>query len=191
MTTNSIVSDSSFYIAFMSPKEINDIEILTEILKRYEFFIGKIVLKEISVKHGDLLEKIKLPNLISISERYDYSALLSVIGDKIFKKGEYECMAIAHYLSKKSKLHLLIIDDSSARNFVENNIPSLNPFMKYTLRFIVDGHCLEQKISRKKSLIILDKVKQAILDGGRPFNLTEKNIGVIDQLLKEVDGCQK
>ncbi len=191
MTTNSIAIDSSFYIAFMSPKEINDIEILIEILKRYEFFIGEIVLKEISVKHGDLLEKIKMLKLIIILERYDYSALLSVIGDKIFKKGEYECMAIAYYLFKKNKLHSLIIDDGSARDFVENNIPSLNPFMKYTLRFIVDSHCLEQKISRKKTLIILDKVKRAILDGSRPFNLTEKNIGVIDQLLKEVDECQK
>ena len=55
---DSVVSDSSFYIAFLSPDEINDPETLTEILQKYEFFLGKVVLNEIKEKHSDLLELI-------------------------------------------------------------------------------------------------------------------------------------
>lgn len=186
-----MVSDSSFYIAFLSPNEINDPETLAEILQKYKFFLGKVVLNEIKEKHGDLLELIGFEELANISERYDYSVLLSIIGDKLFEKGEYECMAIAYHIYRKSELHSLILDDNSARRFVENNIPDLCPFVKYSLRFLVNCCCSEQKLSRSKVLVILNKVKQAVKNGNRPFNLTEKNIDIVDQLLNEVDECQK
>ncbi len=186
-----MVSDSSFYIAFLSPNEINDPETLTEILQKYEFFLGKVVLNEIKEKHSDLLELIEFEELVNISERYDYSALLSIIGDKLFKKGEYECMAIAYYIYRKSELHSLILDDNPARRFVENNIPDLRPFVKYSLRFLVNCCCSEQKLSDSKTITILNKVKQAIENGSRPFNLTGKNIDIVDQLLNEVSECQK
>lgn len=186
-----MVSDSSFYIAFLSPNEISDPMILSEILQNYEFFLGRIVLNEITEKHSDLLELIGFGESIIISERYDYSALLSIVGDKIFKKGEYECMAIAYFVYKKSELHSLILDDNPARRFVERNIPDLHPFVKYSLRFIVNCCCSEQKLSADKTLIVLNKVKQAIKNGSRPFNLTERNIAIVDQLLNEVNECQK
>lgn len=185
-----VVSDSSFYIAFLSPDEINDPTILSEILQNYEFFLGRIVLNEITEKHSDLLELIGFGESIIISERYDYSALLSIVGDKIFKKGEYECMAIAYFVYKKSELHSLILDDNPARRFVERNIPDLHPFVKYSLRFIVNCYCSEQKLSRNKVFVILNRTKQAIRKGGRPFNLIERNIGIVEQLLNEVSECQ-
>ena len=195
---DSVVSDSSFYIAFLSPDEINDPETLTEILQKYEFFLGKVVLNEIKEKHSDLLELIGFEGLVNISERYDYSALLSIIGDKLFEKGEYECMAIAYYIYKnyiygksELQLHSLILDDNPARRFVENNIPDLRPFVKYSLRFLVNCCCSEQKLSDSKTITILNKVKQAIENGSRPFNLTGKNIDIVDQLLNEVSECQK
>jgi len=46
----SVVSDSSFYIAFLSPEEINEPDVLLEILQKYDFLIGKVVLEEISKK---------------------------------------------------------------------------------------------------------------------------------------------
>ena len=175
----------------MSPEEINDLETLTEILQKYEFFMGKVVLNEVTEKHSDLFELVGFSELVNVVERYDYSALLSIIGDKIFKKGEYECMAIAYQIYKKSKLHSLILDDNPARRFVENNIPDLHSFVKYSLRFIVDCCCSEQKYPAGKTLIVLNKVKQAIKNGSRPFNLTERNIAIVDQLLNEVNECQK
>jgi len=186
-----VVSDSSFYIAFLSPNEINDPATLTEILQKYEFFLGKVVLNEIKEKHSDLLGLIGFEEFVNISEGYDYSTLLSIIGDKLFKKGEYECMAIAYYIYRKSELHSLILDDNSARRFVENNIPNLRPFVKYSLRFLANCCCSEQKLSSSKTVTILNKVKQAIENGSRPFNLTGKNIDIVDQLLNEVNECQK
>jgi predicted nucleic acid-binding protein len=188
---DSVVSDSSFYIAFLSPDEINDPETLAEILQKYEFFLGKVVLNEVTEKHSDLFELMGFGELVNILERYDYSVLLSIIGDKIFKKGEYECIAIAYQIYKKLELHSLILDDNPARRFVENNIPELHPFVKYSLRFIVNCCCSEQKLSAGKTLIVLNKVKQAIKNGSRPFNLTERNIAIVDQLLNEVNECQK
>jgi predicted nucleic acid-binding protein len=187
---DSVVSDSSFYIAFLSPHEIGDPETLVEILKKYRFFIGRVVLDEISEKHGDIVNDIGFNGMVKILENYDYSSLLSIIGNKVFEKGEYECMAIAYFLYRKSGLHSLILDDKSARRWVNNNIPELSKFVRYSLRFIVNCCCSDGKLSEEKVNAILNKVVLAIRMGRRPFNLTERNIYVVDQLLDEVDGCQ-
>ena len=187
---DSVVSDSSFYIAFLSPHEIDDPETLVEIIKKYKFFIGKVVLREISEKHGDIVDDIGFRSMVKILENYDYSSLLSIIGDRVFEKGEYESMAIAYFLYKKSGLHSLILDDNSARKWVDNNIPDLSKFVRYSLRFLVNCCCSDGKLSEEKVNAILNKVVLAIRMGRRPFNLTERNIYVVDQLLNEVDGCQ-
>lgn len=187
----SVVSDSTFYIAFMSSNEIDNPKILTKILQKYKFHVGKLVLNEIAEKHKDILDHIRFRELVRITTEYNYAALLSIIGDKIFEKGEYECMAIAYQLYRKSELHSLILDDNPARRFVDRNIPDLSPFVKYSLRFIVDCCCAERRISSDETLTVLHRVKEAINNGSRPFNLTEKNIGVVNKLLDEVNECQK
>ena len=154
--------------------------------KKYSFFVGEIVLDEITRKHGELLKLIRFEELVNITKRYDYSALLSIIGDKIFEKGEYECMAIAYHIYKKSELHSVILDDKSARRFIKRNIPELYMFVKYSLRFLVNCY-LERKIAKNKVVFVLGKVKQAIRNGGRPFNLGKRNIVIVDQLLNEVE----
>lgn len=189
--TESVVSDSTFYIAFMSSDEIDNPEILTKILQKYRFHVGKLVLNEIAEKHSNVLNHIRFRELVRVTKEYNYAALLSIIGDKVFKKGEYECMAIAYQLYRKSELHSLILDDNPARRFVERNIPDLSPFVKYSLRFIVDCCCVEGKITSDETLTVLHRVKEAIQNGSRPFNLTEKNIDVVNKLLDEVNGCQK
>ncbi|MCF2138231.1 MAG: hypothetical protein K9W43_13450 [Candidatus Thorarchaeota archaeon] len=187
-SNNSIVSDSSFFIAFLSENEINDTKILAEILEKFHFYIGKTVEKEISEKHNDALETIRFRNLVNILNKYDYSALLSIIGDKIFKKGEYETMAIAYFIYRKLQLHSIIIDDKPARKFIENNIPELQPFVKFSLRYLANC-CCEKILPFETTIAILEKVKQAIRNGGRPFNLTLNNIQIIEHIFKEVYGC--
>ncbi len=186
----SVVSDSSFYIAFLSPDEIDDSETLVEITKKYVFFIGKVVLSEISEKHSDIITDIEFRDTVNILEKYDYSSLLSIIENRIFEKGEYECMAMAYFLYKKSELHSLILDDNSARRWVNNNIKELNKFVRYSLRFLVNCCCSDGKLSEEEINVILNKVKMAVTRGGRPFNLTGRNIYVVEQLLNEVNGCQ-
>ncbi len=187
---DSVVSDSSFYIAFLSPHEIDDPETLVEILKKYKFFIGRVVLDEISQKHGDIVDDIGFKGIVKILEKYDYSSLLSIIGNRVFEKGEYECMAIAYFLYRKSGLHSLILDDNPARKWINNNIPELSKFVRYSLRFLVNCCCSDGKLSEEKINDILNKVVLAIQMGKRPFNLTERNIYVVEQLLTEVNGCR-
>ena len=188
---NAVVSDSSFYIAFLSPKEINYPQALKELLQEYNFIIGEVVLNEISKKHKPDMDFINFGKYVKVLERYDYASLLSIIGYKIFEEGEYESIAIAYLFYKKFALHSLILDDNDARDWVKINIPELHQFLKYSLRILVDSYCIEGKRSREKIVDILERVKQAIKNGNRPFNLVEKNMDIIEKLLKEVEGCQK
>ena len=189
--SDTVVSDSSFYIAFFSSKEINYPQALKKLLREYKFFIGEVVLNEISKKHKVDMNSIDFGKYVRVLERYDYASLLSIIGYKIFKEGEYESIAIAYLVYKKSDLHSLILDDNDAREWVKINIPDLSQFLKYSLRFIVNSHCIDDKISKEMVIDILERVKQAIKNGNKPFNLVEKNIHVVEDLLNEVEKCQK
>lgn len=189
--SNTVVSDSTFYIAFFSSKEINYPQALKEILQKYDFFMGRTILNEISKKHKANMDDISFVKYVKILERYDYASLLSIIGYKIFKEGEYESIAIAYLFHKKLDLHSLILDDNDAREWVKVNFPNLRQFLKYTLRFLVDSYCLDNKISKERIIDILDRIKRAIKNGNKPFNLVEKNIHVVEELLNEVEKCQR
>jgi len=185
----SVVSDSSFYIAFLSPEEINEPDVLLEILQKYDFLIGKVVLEEISKKNEEKLERINFRKHISILDGYDYGALLSVIGYKIFEKGEYESIAIAYMLLGKSMLHSLIIDDKSAQGWINRNLPELYSFVRYSLRFLVNSCCNDRSMARKTIQNVLRNVELSIHRGYRPFNLSEDNMWMIKELMTEVDEC--
>ena len=184
-----VVGDSSFYIAFLSSDEINNPKVLLEIIQKYRFILGEVILKEILKQHNSVLKKINFKKYIKILKKYDYSSLLSIIGDKIFKKGEYEGIAIAYFIYQKEMLHSLILDDNPAQRWVMKNIPILGTFVKYSLRFLVDC-CFEDILSREQVVYILNKVENSIKLGKRPFNLTINKIYIVRQLLNEVKKCQ-
>ena len=184
-----VVGDSSFYIAFLYSDEINNPKVLLEIIQKYRFILGEVILKEILKQHNSVLKKINFKKYIKILKKYDYSSLLSIIGDKIFKKGEYEGIAIAYFIYQKEMLHSLILDDNPAQRWVMKNIPILGTFVKYSLRFLVDC-CFEDILSREQVVYILNKVENSIKLGKRPFNLTINKIYIVRQLLNEVKKCQ-
>ncbi|AMQ18690.1 hypothetical protein [Thermococcus peptonophilus] len=182
-----VVGDSSFYIAFLSEDEIHDEGFLASLLKRYNFFMGKVVYNEISRKNSESLKRIKLENLVELVDEYDYSALLSIIGDKVFEKGEYESVAIAYTKYIEGSLHSLIMDDRKARKWVEQNFSELKRFLRYSLRFLVNAYKVDRKITKDEVLHILSKVIASIEKGGRPFNLGKTGITLVEQLRKEVE----
>jgi len=190
MMQGHVVSDSSFYIAFLSSDEINNPKVLMEIIQKYSFILGEVVLEEITKKHNSVLEKINFNKYIKILKKYDYSSLLSIIGDKIFKKGEYECIAISYFIYQRKTLHSLLLDDNPARAWIMKNIPVLRTFVKYSLRFLVNCCCSDENLSREKVIYILNKVEDSIKLGKRPFNLTTNKIYIVRQLLDEVKKCQ-
>ena len=105
----------------------------------------------------------------------------------MFQKGEYESMAIAFIKLYKGVLHSLVIDDNKARTWLEKNIPQLLDYLKYSTRFIANSCTVDGKISKEEVLKILQKIKQSIERGARPFNLTRKQLGKVEQLIREVE----
>jgi len=54
---DSVVSDSTFYISFLSQREINEPQLLKKILQVYKFYLGKVILNEIykkEINNGDV-----------------------------------------------------------------------------------------------------------------------------------------
>ena len=47
MTKKSVVSDSTFYISFISKNEINEPQLLKKFLQVYQFYLGKVILNEL------------------------------------------------------------------------------------------------------------------------------------------------
>lgn len=187
MERETVVSDSTFYIAFLKEEEINDPQALIRFLKSYRFSMGQVIRKEIREKHAELLEELGIEDLVEIEEDYNYAALLSPIGDRVFQKGEYESMAIAFIKHYEGVLHSLVIDDNKARKWLEKNLPQLLDYLKYSTRFIANSCIVDGKVSKDEVLKILQKIKQSIERGARPFNLTRKQLGKVEQLIKEVE----
>jgi len=184
-----VVSDTSFYIAFLSEGEINDPNLLIEILEEYTFHIGQEILKEISEKHKNQIEEINFIKYVKFHKKFNYRALLSMLGYKVLKKGEYESIALAYILHVNNMLHCLILDDNPARKWVKKNMPNLHEHIKYSLRFLVDSCCSDKKMTKEKIINILKKVERSIRKGNRPFNLTKKKMNIINELIEEVEKC--
>ena len=184
---DSVVGDSSFYIAFLSENEINDGDFLVQILRKYHFIIGRVVYEEVSRKNKGIVERIRLRGLVEFADEYDYAALLSIIGDKVFEKGEYESVAIAYTKYVEGTLHSLIMDDRKARKWVERNFSELKRFLRYSLRFLVNAYKVDGKLTKEEVLHVLRRVIKSIENDGRPFNLSKDGLNLVQQLLEEVE----
>ncbi|KUH34836.1 hypothetical protein APY94_00230 [Thermococcus celericrescens] len=183
----SVVGDSSFYIAFLAENEINDGMFLANLLRKYNFIMGRVVYDEISRKNRAEIERIGLSELVEFADEYDYAALLSIIGDKVFEKGEYESVAIAYTKYVEGSLHSLIMDDRKARKWVEQNFSELKKFLRYSLRFLVNAYKVDKRLTKDEVLHVLSRVIDSIERGGRPFNLGKTGITLVEQLLEEVE----
>ena len=189
LAENNVASDSTFFIAFLSKNEINDVTLLAKIVQYYKFYIGQKIKMELMKYKKELVSSGIIHNLIMAD--LNYTALLSIFGHKIFSKGEYEAIAIAYELHKYAHLHSLILDDKRARNFVKSNFPELDSYVKYSLRFIVDSYCKDETLTKKEVLSFLERVIDAIQRNVRPFNLTSQNRYIIKELILEVERCRK
>ncbi len=72
--TEVVVSDSSFYIAFLSQDEIGNCQLLLDLLEKYDFHAGPVVLEELSRRHALVIQQLNLAKFVT-KETYDFSAL--------------------------------------------------------------------------------------------------------------------
>lgn len=182
MTPN-VVSDSSFYIAFLSGDEISDPISLLSILNEYTFHMGPVVLGEVDTDI-DLRE-----HVFFHENPYNYSDLLVFFFEKLYDKGEGECIILAARILKDGKdLHALITDDKGAQEFIKKNVPFLYRYVRFSLRFIVCCCCEDGKLSKERVLSILSSVEDSLMIGKSPFHINRK---IVSELKEEVRKCQR
>ena len=136
MRNPSIIADSSFYICFLD--DIKKPEYLKHILTHFRFVIGKIVKKEIA--RSPMFKKIEsiintVVDNISADENFD-ELLKPFFSVKEIEKGEDEVIAIAYVFNILELYFYFILDDESARHFVEINFSELKDRMYGTVGFI-------------------------------------------------------
>ena len=182
-----IVSDSSFYICFLS--DLKKRKWLYKFLNYYSFHLGEKILGELPDcvrKDEGFIVKVSI-------DEYDYYELIKPFFGREKKHrddGEYEAIGIAYHLNRKNSLKCLIIDESKARNFVNRHFPKLREKLVGTIGFIRNCY-LEESIDIVCALDILTSIKDAVEKGEkeRPCSMNEKNYRKI--LMPAIKGIRR
>ena len=172
----SVSSDSSFYIGFSD--ELKRIDLLFFFIKRYNFYLGSRIMREISKSLSSDPLFLKFINHIDVDY---YEIIKPYFGrdPKHLDDGEYEAIGIAHYLYLKGVLRYLIIDERRIRNFVERHFPYLKHNMVGSIGFIRDSCTKDKFINRSKAIDILTATKKVIDEGKRVFGVDKNTYEVI------------
>lgn len=183
---NSISADSSFYICLID--DINHQNCLNKFLNSYSFFLGKRILKEITPESRERL--VEYLNHIDV----DYYELVKPYFGRNpdhIDDGEYEAIGIAHFLVQKDNLKYLILDEKTARNFVETHFDYLLPNMVGTIGFIEKCCCIDSIINKKNALEILETIKTSIESDVRPCSMDKKSLDkILNPCIERInDGC--
>ena len=136
MRNPSIIADSSFYICFLD--DIKKPYYLKHILTHFQICYWKNSKKEIA--RSQAFKKIEsiintVVDNISADENFD-ELLKPFFSVKEIEKGEDEVIAIAYVFNILELYFYFILDDESARHFVEINFSELKDRMYGTVGFI-------------------------------------------------------
>lgn len=183
---NSISADSSFYICLID--DINHQNCLNKFVNYYSFFLGKRILKEINPESREILND----NLNHVNVDY-YELVKPYFGrnpDHI-DDGEYEAIGIAHFLVQNDDLKYLILDEKTARNFVETHFEYLKANLVGTIGFIEKCCCFDCIINKKNALEILETIKASIESENRPCSMDKKSLDkILNPCIDRIkDGC--
>lgn len=161
MTEYNVIADSSFFILFLN--DINEPSYLNKIIRECTFIITPRIREEISIKNSSWVEQNKrwlLEEDISSFKLEETFSLFISSNEELYKKGEYEIIALA-YLLKDTRDFLLIIDEDEARNLIEQHLPSLTSHLCYSTRFIEICTCNLRIFKKEEALSILYKIEKS------------------------------
>ena len=142
---NPMLADSSFYLCFL--EDIEQPEVLTRILSRFDFLITPIVYKEVS-KSGNFECVRSNPKIILFPKENLGEALRPFFSKRQMEKGETEVIELAYEFYADSAPKMFILDDKEPRLFVMQNLPYLVNLMVGTVGF-VGKCCYEYEILEK------------------------------------------
>ena len=156
-----VAADASFYICFLD--DINLPNKLNQILDFTKAHMPPIVQSEVkkSKKWNDVKghKNIHFFNVCPIRAG---EALKPFFSKEQKAKGEHEIISFSYVISyTSSNQFYCIVDDMSARKFIENNLPELSSYSTGTPGYI-EKCCLEhKKLNKEDSIMILNKIKES------------------------------
>jgi predicted nucleic acid-binding protein len=137
MPPTRVIPDSSFYICFLDDIGRVDALILLVTSRHHSFVMGSVIRREVTAKEcpEDFLDT--LTRDIEIFDYYDHAEILRpFFGDEEMRKGETEAVVISFILHATGEQHVLVIDESPARRFVERRFPDLMEYLTGTVGFL-------------------------------------------------------
>lgn len=154
-----IVADSTFYICFLDDIEKSDY--LIRAMKKFDFFMGRIVKTEISKSSS--FSKIEgfIGNRITYFDYAEFGELLKPFFSSVeMSKGENEVIAISFILYQRRLDILVVIDDDGARKFVIRNVQEISDKMITTIG-IVKYLCEDGLFSKNETIDVLNMIKNS------------------------------
>lgn len=157
-----IIPDSSFYICFLD--DIKKPDYLLKIIKcdKFKFFTGFIIKEEI--EKSSYYSKIeKIINLkIQIFKYYDYGEILRpFFSIEEIKEGEHEVIVISYILYLRDINFIAIIDDTTPRNFIQNNFPEIFKCIEWTINFLKKCNTDYKLYSKEEIISILQLIQNS------------------------------
>ncbi len=180
MPPTRVVSDSSFYICFLD--DIQRVDALLRILtcEWYGFVMGAVIRREVTAKEcpAEFLEA--LETHVESFEYYSYGELLRpFFGVSEIRIGESEAVLISFILHTREEHHLVIIDESPARRFVERTFPVLVRYMTGTVGFLETATVVRNVFTPEEAIEMLRS-----MDGSR-FRVVP---GMVQEAIARLEG---
>jgi predicted nucleic acid-binding protein len=172
-----VIADSTFYLCFLD--DIKKPDYLILVIKKLDFFIGKIVKTEIEKSSNFYKIGCFIGNRITYFEYAEFGELLKPFFSSIeIMKGENEVIAISFILYKKGGDILVVIDDEDAWKFIIRNIQEISDKMIRTVS-VIKYLCEYRLFSKTETISVLNMIKNS------KFRVSKS---VIEDCINEVSG---
>ena len=137
MPPTRVVPDSSFYICFLDDIKRVDTLLRLLICEDYSFIMGSVVRREVTAKEcpEDFVDAMN-HHVVGFEYHAHGEILRPFFGDEEIRRGETEAVVISFILHHGGERHVLIIDESPARNFVETRFQDLLQYLTGTIGFL-------------------------------------------------------
>ena len=160
MTYGSVVSDSSFYLCFLS--DIKRPNVLLSIITSpfFDFVIGPIILRE--VEKSDSFNRIATELKANIRV-FDYFAYGEIVRpffsiDEV-EVGEHEVVVVSYILHSRGLLYRSILDDNQPRRFLERELPAILPSLTGTIGFVELCTVKHKLFSKSECIELLEQIR--------------------------------
>ena len=156
------MADSSFYICFLDDITREDalIRMITHAV--HSFIAGRVVGSEVMGRERTDAFKKVYDDHVGKLEFFDYGELLRpLFSVEEIDKGENEVIVIGYILHSRGEDLCIVLDERSARRFVESNFVSLARAITGTVGFVEACGSLRKVFTREEAISLLELIRRS------------------------------